>query len=92
MVSALFEQHFCCRFMLVGDPFAGKTMCLHVLADALTLMNEKEQNEEEKVIYKTINPKAVTMGQLFGEFDLVSHEVTNVEVYRSLQSDLNLNW
>ncbi|CAK8689424.1 unnamed protein product [Clavelina lepadiformis] len=67
-------------FMLVGDPFAGKTKCLHVLADALTLMHEKGQNEENKVIYKTINPKAVTMGQLFGEFDPVSHEWTDGNV------------
>ena len=62
--------------MLVGDPFAGKTKCLHVLADALTLLNERGQNEEDKVVFKTINPKAVTMGQLFGEFDPVSHEVS----------------
>nr|XP_026690532.1 dynein heavy chain 12, axonemal isoform X1 [Ciona intestinalis] len=67
-------------FMLVGDPFAGKTKCLHVLAGALTLMKERDQNEEDRVIYKTINPKAVTMGQLFGEFDPVSHEWTDGNV------------
>ncbi|XP_071484907.1 dynein axonemal heavy chain 12-like [Diadema antillarum] len=64
-------------FMLVGEPFAGKTQVLHVLADALTLLNEKGLNEEEKVIHRTVNPKAVTMGQLFGQFDPVSHEWTD---------------
>ncbi|CAB1336129.1 unnamed protein product [Coregonus sp. 'balchen'] len=61
-------------FMLVGEPFAGKTKVLHVLADTLTLMNERGYNEEERVLYRTVNPKAITMGQLFGEFDPVSHE------------------
>lgn len=62
--------------MLVGESFAGKTEVLHVMAEVLTLLNEKGLNEEEKVIYRTVNPKAVTMGQLFGQFDPVSHEVS----------------
>uniref|UniRef100_A0A3B5LIR7 Dynein heavy chain hydrolytic ATP-binding dynein motor region domain-containing protein n=1 Tax=Xiphophorus couchianus TaxID=32473 RepID=A0A3B5LIR7_9TELE len=64
-------------FMLVGEPFAGKTKVLHVLADTLTLMNEKGHEGEDKVIFRTLNPKSITMGQLFGQFDLVSHEWTD---------------
>lgn len=63
------------RFMLVGEPLAGKTKVQHILADTLTLMNERGYEEEEKVIFRTLNPKSITMGQLFGQFDLVSHEV-----------------
>ncbi|TRZ01398.1 hypothetical protein DNTS_018422, partial [Danionella cerebrum] len=64
-------------FMLVGEPFAGKTKVLHVLADTLTLLNELGFNDEEKVVYQTVNPKSITMGQLFGQFDPVSHEWTD---------------
>uniref|UniRef100_A0A8B9BTE2 Dynein axonemal heavy chain 12 n=1 Tax=Anser brachyrhynchus TaxID=132585 RepID=A0A8B9BTE2_9AVES len=64
-------------FMLVGEPFSGKTKVLHVLADTLSLMKERSYGEEERVIFRTVNPKSITMGQLFGQFDLVSHEWTD---------------
>ncbi|XP_068019795.1 dynein axonemal heavy chain 12 isoform X1 [Melanerpes formicivorus] len=64
-------------FMLVGEPFSGKTKILHVLADTLSLMKERGYGDEEKVIFRTMNPKSITMGQLFGQFDLVSHEWTD---------------
>lgn len=57
-------------FMLVGEPFAGKSMVLQVLAETLSLMNHKELADELKVQYKVINPKAVTIGQLYGNFGL----------------------
>lgn len=63
--------------MMVGDPFSGKTSVLQVLAETLTLLTERKYPDENvnKVWYRIINPKAITMGQLFGQFDLVSHEV-----------------
>uniref|UniRef100_A0A8C3KWS1 Dynein axonemal heavy chain 12 n=1 Tax=Calidris pygmaea TaxID=425635 RepID=A0A8C3KWS1_9CHAR len=64
-------------FMLVGESFSGKTKILHVLADTLSLMKERGYGEEEKVIFRTVNPKSITMGQLFGQFDAVSHEWTD---------------
>ncbi|CAK9798694.1 Dynein axonemal heavy chain 7 [Anthophora quadrimaculata] len=64
-------------FMLVGEPFGGKTSVLHTLADALTLMYEWGDENGAATKYYTINPKSITSGQLYGYFDPVSSEWTD---------------
>lgn len=46
-----------------------------MLAEALNYISKQGENkEEEGVVYRTLNPKAVTPGLLFGQFDQVTHE------------------
>ncbi|CAO2583041.1 Dynein axonemal heavy chain 3, partial [Lemmus lemmus] len=64
-------------YMIVGDPMGGKTSAYKVLAAALGDLYAANQMDEFAVEFKIINPKAITMGQLYGCFDPASHEWTD---------------
>lgn len=66
--------------MLVGPTGSGKTKCYEVLKTAITaLKGELSPSGEkfEKVQTFVLNPKSITMGQLYGEFDILTHEWTD---------------
>lgn len=78
--------------MVVGATGGGKSCNIAVLADALTEL--KARNEIgfafEKVIKYQLNPKSITMGQLYGEFDPNTHEWQDgilSTLYRAAASD-----
>lgn len=66
--------------MLVGPSGSGKTKCYEILGAALTAL--KGQPSVSGGVYEIVqtyalNPKSITMGQLYGEYDLLTHEWTD---------------
>ncbi|NWT16478.1 DYH1 protein, partial [Vireo altiloquus] len=66
--------------MLVGPTGSGKTKSYEVLAAAMTSLKGQPAasgGNYEAVRYYVLNPKSITMGQLYGEFNLLTHEWTD---------------
>lgn len=80
-------------FMLVGESFSGKTSTLRVIAECLTRLNQTYPNESpyfQRVVWDTINPKSITMGQLYGAFDPISYEWSDgiaAKMFRNYATD-----
>lgn len=60
--------------MIVGMSYSGKSTIISAIAQALGILHKRKQPSEQEVVLKALNPKAVYMGQLYGQFDPVTHE------------------
>jgi dynein heavy chain, axonemal len=67
-------------FMIVGPFLGGKSAAYKVLAGALADLEAAGMMDEHKVLYKVINPKSITIGQLYGEFDSRIHMMNLITV------------
>lgn len=62
--------------MLVGQAGSGKTQCYETLKAALT--NLSASNDHYHVTHASVlNPKTVSMGELYGEYDPLTNEWTD---------------
>jgi dynein heavy chain len=62
--------------VLVGPTGAGKTTCYKTLASAMTTLREAGSKNEtfQKVHMSILNPKCITMGELYGEYNELTQE------------------
>jgi dynein heavy chain len=99
-IIELYEM-ICVRhgLMVVGPTGGGKSNCIRCLGSALTKLAvaniEGLRYEKTKILH--INPKAIKMGQLYGEFDENTHEwqdgILCVLIRECIKDDnSNLKW
>lgn len=76
-ILQIYEMQFICTgIAIIGDSMSGKTTAWQILAETLKEMKTKEtlSFKEFEVFHRIINPKSMSIGQLYGQFDPVTHE------------------
>ena len=66
--------------MVVGEAGVGKTNCYRILKSSMAALIDKNPDNAEqyyRVEERVINPKSVTMGELYGEIDVMTQEWTD---------------
>ncbi|ESP04959.1 hypothetical protein LOTGIDRAFT_184938 [Lottia gigantea] len=63
--------------MIVGATQSGKTVAWKTLQNAMTNLNKKGEPGFQQVKEYPLNPKALSLGELYGEFDLNTNEWTD---------------
>ena len=76
--------------MIVGQAFSGKTCLYKMLAKTLGSLDEESCKEEKVVNMVVVNPKSMTIDQLFGYFDEF-HEWMDGILATSLRTFSNMN-
>ena len=77
--------------MVVGQTLSGKTVGTHALAIAMSLCAERGEPFDAVQIH-TMNPKSISSGQLYGNFDENTHEWSDgilAVIYRNCAMDTN---
>ena len=86
--------------MIVGPTGAGKSTCYRVLANACTALRTVRHSKDQRfqeVRYKVLNPKSISMGELYGEENFDTKEWTDglaSKIIRKFTKDDNVkvNW
>eukprot|EP00002_Diphylleia_rotans_P022931 TRINITY_DN4501_c0_g1_i3.p1 TRINITY_DN4501_c0_g1~~TRINITY_DN4501_c0_g1_i3.p1 ORF type:complete len:4513 (-),score=1142.54 TRINITY_DN4501_c0_g1_i3:360-11993(-) len=76
--------------MVVGRTCSGKSVCWMTLARALTRLKRDNIQPYNMVKYYVLNPKSITMGELYGESELSTNEWTDgilSSIMRSVSAD-----
>jgi dynein heavy chain len=62
--------------MVVGAAMVGKTTCIKTLQQAMTFLRTSnvQGDKFKKIVMNTVNPKSITMGELFGQEVLPSKD------------------
>jgi dynein heavy chain len=76
--------------MVVGQTCSGKTSNFHTLAKAMSICKSRGSTTYDAVQIHTMNPKSISSGQLYGNFDENTHEWSDgilAVTYRQLATD-----
>jgi len=63
--------------MIVGKTLSGKSTTWRLLQNTLTELAKEKDSTYEKALEFPLNPKAISLGELYGEFDLNTNEWTD---------------